>query len=87
MLIEYKIKFEKDGLTITQRVEPGALSPEAKPEAPKKQRSLADPVDPSVPENAAEIQPATFTMPTGCCCGTGSIVNIFSLAQGPGGKG
>src|SRR5258708_1959860 len=24
MLIEYKIKFENDGLTITQRVEPGA---------------------------------------------------------------
>ena len=33
MLIEYKIKFEKDGLTITQRLEPRAAAP-VKPDAP-----------------------------------------------------
>jgi hypothetical protein len=34
MLIEYKIKFEKDGLTITQRVEPSAsVTPPVQPSA------------------------------------------------------
>ena len=86
MLIEYKIKFEKDGVTITQRTEPDARSTEVKRDGQTEQRSLADPADPSVPENVAEIQPATFTVPSGCCCGTGRIINIFSLAEPPGGR-
>ena len=40
MLIEYKVKFEKDGLTITQQVKQDSSRVQAKPAAPVKQNAL-----------------------------------------------
>ena len=40
MLIEYKVKFEKDGLLITQRIEQGDAISGVKPDAPVVQKTL-----------------------------------------------
>jgi hypothetical protein len=40
MVIEYKIKFEKDGLTITQRL--GSSAQQAKPDAPVVEHMLGE---------------------------------------------
>jgi hypothetical protein len=40
MLIEYTVKFQKDGLTITQRIENGTASPAVKPGVPVQANAL-----------------------------------------------
>jgi len=53
MLIEYTVKFQKDGLTITQRIENGTATPAVKPEAAVEQDVLA-----STLEETREAKPA-----------------------------
>jgi hypothetical protein len=57
MLIEYKIKFEKDGLTITQRLEPRASAP-VKPDAPTVEHTLGETKEQSVAAHAARPRKA-----------------------------
>jgi hypothetical protein len=52
MLIEYKIKFEKDGLTITQRLEP-RTSAQVKSDAPVVDHILGETHEQSVAARAA----------------------------------
>ena len=40
MFIEYKIKFQKDGLTITECIEPGSTAPQVKEGTPVAQNAL-----------------------------------------------
>jgi hypothetical protein len=55
MLIEYKIKFEKDGLTITQRVEQSGSTAQVKPGTPVEGNLL--------PKSKEEIVAAPATKP------------------------
>ena len=55
MLVEYKIKFEKDGLTITQRLEPSGSTAQVKPGVPVEGNLL--------PKLKAEIVAAPATQP------------------------
>jgi hypothetical protein len=56
MLIEYKIKFEKDGLTITQRL--GSSAQQAKPDAPVVEHILAESHEQTLAVHAAGPRPA-----------------------------
>src|SRR5271154_4635343 len=67
MLIEYKIKFEKNGVTITQRVEPGSSGAIAAPKAVAAHASVKSPAG-SVQLGSQFVAPAV--VPAGAPAGT-----------------
>ena len=58
MLIEYTIKIDKKSLTITQRVESGALAQQVKPRVPVKEKVLAATLAESLAASSEKPQPA-----------------------------
>jgi len=56
MLIEYKIKLQSDGLTITQRIEQGSSEAQVKEGAPVVQNSLPGSIQEIEAANAAASQ-------------------------------
>jgi hypothetical protein len=73
MLIEYSIKFEKDGLTITQRVDAGSQGPPVKDQSAVEQNVLQA----SAPDPLRAVGTKAATLETG-----GALV---PKPRGPGG--
>jgi hypothetical protein len=95
MLIEYKIKFEKAGVTITQRVEPGssgaivtsAAADPPPPPAPNAGDSKALPQAFSAPHAVSPAKPALGTGPAKADKGGGDVAPTDTGEGGVGGSG
>jgi hypothetical protein len=81
MLIEYEVKFDKHGLTIKQRIEPGS-PPSVKPDAPLEQNALGASFQDSAAANAA--RPNQGAGPAGRDVGAGP--GGRDKGGGPGGR-